>query len=105
MSFNFDDAEILTVDAWDVIAFEERFGESMEELFHFDGVNIVETDAQLYVDNTKKSQYFFLLPSLAQDSIRDSLKRWLLCDHLELKHWCKKCGAHTYRNLYSNKEM
>lgn len=96
MSVNFQTAEALTVSAWDVIAFYERFGQSLDNLFHFDGVSVVETDATLYVDPDKRSQYYFMLPSLARDSIRDRLSRWLKCDHNEFKDWCKQCGARRF---------
>ena len=77
---NFSNCDKLTVDAFEVGEFYEDWPEdTLDELLHFDDVSVVETDATLYVDRTKKYIYRRLIDGgmIKQPGIKDQLQRWL----------------------------
>jgi len=77
---NFDNCDQLTVDAFEVGKFYEDWPDDvLDELLHFDGVSVVETDATLYVDRTKKYIYKRLIDGnmIRQHGIKDQIQRWI----------------------------
>jgi len=70
-----DGTHKLTVCAHDVAEFYERNGDKMDHLFHFDGVSVVETDADLYVHPRIAHEIRKHLHNLPK-SMRETVERW-----------------------------
>jgi len=72
-----DGTDHLTVDALDVKEFYDRHGESYDDLIHFDGVSVVETDACMYLHKKNLSAILEVVGRLNPRGIRDVIHRWI----------------------------
>jgi len=97
-----DGTDHLTVDAWDVMAFYDRHGESYDDVIHFDGVSVVESDADMYLHKKNLARIAEIVGRLHPRGIRDVIYRWIAAVELEpevvvkdgeTRVRCNRCGA------------